>query len=519
MSRQYCQGRKMLMNDALLFPFALAAAGFSATFFAVPHAVRLAMRYGLVDHPSLRKIHDHPTPLCGGIAIFVPVFISLVGFTVLGYFQYFDPGRSPIRSIALIVASMWMFFLGLVDDKRQLSWRQKLVGQSVGILILILGGHSVLKATIPFLGPVDFGLTGPIIFGLAVLVVTNAINLIDGLDGVAGGICLFTSLVYGIVGFFKGDLFACTIGFVLSGSLLGFLPFNLPPAKVFLGDAGSLTLGLLLGTLATSYASTMFPGQRSATLGVVLAPFLPFTIALLDVVIAIVRRWIRGGRIFLPDSDHLHHRLLAEFKSPRLAVGVIYVISLLFAALSVMVALTSEPSFSLAYYGLIVTCAVVLSALILRSYRVDHLPQVLIDRPAFRFLDAYRNFVLARVLRAKSEEELIGILQSGVNDLQFDSVEVSWDEDRTVTHWARLVKVHAEAPRVVIEKSFKDLGLSIRATLPTHNSEPYQKYLESVWVDALNSFALAYAKTTCPREQIRRAHTDSNNLEARSAIK
>jgi UDP-GlcNAc:undecaprenyl-phosphate/decaprenyl-phosphate GlcNAc-1-phosphate transferase len=509
----------MLLNGAPFFPVVLAVAGFITTFFAIPPLARLASRYGLVDQPSFRKIHDRPTPLCGGIAIFIPAVVTLVLFTAFDYFDYLTLGRSRLRLITLIIASMWIFCLGIIDDRQQLSWKQKLLGQCAGILILILGGHSVRIATIPLLGPIDFGVAGPVVFGLAVLVVTNAINLIDGLDGVAGGICLFASLVYGIVGYFKGDLFACALGFVLSGSLIGFLPFNFPPARVFLGDAGSLTLGFLLGTLATSYAATMFPGQRSATFWVMLAPFFPFTIALLDVVIAITRRWIRGGRIFLPDSDHLHHRLLAEFKSPRLAVGVIYAISLLFAALSVILTLTSEPSFSFTHYGLIVVCTVVLSAIILKSYRVDHLSQVLIDRPAFRFLDAYRNFMSARVQRSKTEEELIGLLQSGVRDLQFDSVEVSWNGNGPIASWARPAKAHAGAPRVIIRKDFEDLGLSIRATLPTHNNEAYQKYLQSVWLDTLGSFALAYSKTMRVSGQTQPHHTGEQDLVTRAAVK
>jgi UDP-GlcNAc:undecaprenyl-phosphate GlcNAc-1-phosphate transferase len=507
----------MLLNGTLFFPVALAAAGFITTFFAIPHLARLASRHGLVDQPSFRKIHDRPTPLCGGIAIFIPAAGALAVCTALSFFHYLRLGPSTTQMATLLIGSAWMLLLGIVDDKQSLPWRQKLAGQCAGILLLILGGHSVRSATVPFFGPVDFGWTGPLVFGLAVLVVANAINLIDGLDGLAAGICFFASLVYGVVGLYKGDVFACTMGFVLSGSLLGFLPFNFPPARVFLGDAGSLMLGFLLGTLATSAASSQYGGQRSATFGVMLAPFLPFGIALLDVALAIIRRWIRGGRIFLPDSDHLHHRLLAEFKSPRVAVGVIYAISLLFAVLSIMMTLSPDRAFSLAHYALIVSCAVVLSAVILRSYRVNHLSQVLIDRPAFQFLDAYRNFMSVRVLRSKTEEELIGLLQSGVRDLQFDSVEVSCNGNGPLAHWTRPVKAHAGAPRVIIKKDFEDLGLSIKATLPTHDSEPYQKYLESVWMDILGSFALVYSKTMRPSGQTQPHYGAEHDLVTRSA--
>ncbi len=365
----------MLSPSTLIWPVILAAAGFVVTFATIPSLSRLASRYGLVDRPNVRKIHVSATPLCGGIAIFIPVCVTLFVLVGLHWFKGTALGPNPFQLVSLFVALAWILCLGIIDDLRQISWKHKLLGQIVGILILIIGGHSVRSASVPLLGPVDFGLAGPLVFGLAVLVVMNAVNLIDGLDGLAGGICLFAAIVYGIVGLHRGDLFASTVGFVLSGSLLGFLPFNWPPAKVFLGDAGSLMLGFLLGTLATSYASTISPGQRAATFWVMVAPFLPFTIALLDEVLAVARRWARGGRIFFPDSDHIHHRLLSEFKRPAFAVGIIYVISSLFAALSLIVTLGFHSWGSSAFLSLIVISVVGVGTLLLRSYRVEHLPQ------------------------------------------------------------------------------------------------------------------------------------------------
>ncbi|HMK37475.1 MAG TPA: MraY family glycosyltransferase, partial [Desulfomonilaceae bacterium] len=186
--------------NTVVLPIIIAAAGFFATFFAIPPLAQLASRYGLVDHPGVRKIHGSPIPLCGGIAIFVPAAFTLAVLTGLACLNYATLGPNVFQMLTLLFASAWMLLLGIVDDRRQLSWKQKLLGQSAGILILVLGGHSVRSASVPFFGAVDFGWTGPLVFGLAVLVVTNAINLIDGLDGVAGGICFFAALVYGIVG-------------------------------------------------------------------------------------------------------------------------------------------------------------------------------------------------------------------------------------------------------------------------------------------------------------------------------
>ena len=236
--------------------------------------------------------------------------------------------------LSLFVATLLIIVLGLIDDKRQLGWRKKLAGQMLGVIILISGGHGLPSASVPFIGPVTFGWFGYVIFALSVLTVTNAVNLIDGLDGLAAGICFFAAGTWGIISLIKGDYSMAVIGLTLAGSLFAFLLFNFPPASIFMGDAGSLGLGFLLGTLATS-ATALSTGQRPSTMGVALVPILPFGIALLDVGISIVRRWISGRRVFLPDADHLHHRLMQEFKRPRVVLAIVYSFTALLSAAAI----------------------------------------------------------------------------------------------------------------------------------------------------------------------------------------
>ena len=165
------------------------------------------------------------------------------------------------------------------------------------------------------------------------IAITNAVNLVDGMDGLAGGICFFAALTSAVIGIAKGDLFIATMAFTVAGSLLGFLMFNLPPASIFMGDGGAMMMGFLLGTLATSSAA-ISPGQRLGTSVMILAAFLPFGIPLFEVALSIFRRLIRGQAVFLGDGDHLHHRLREKIKNPKITVGVFYFFSAALCALT-----------------------------------------------------------------------------------------------------------------------------------------------------------------------------------------
>ena len=182
-----------------------------------------------------------------------------------------------------------------------LGWSVKLAGQLLGAAILVIGGHSINTATLPFMGPVEFGWYGIPLFFFAVIAITNAINLVDGMDGLAGGICFFAALTSAVIGIAKGDLFIPPMAFTVAGSLLGFLMFNLPPASVFMGDGGAMMMGFLLGTLATSSAA-ISPGQRLGTSVMILAPFLPFGIPTLRSSPVHFSKMDQGRAVFLGDG-------------------------------------------------------------------------------------------------------------------------------------------------------------------------------------------------------------------------
>jgi len=461
--------------------------GFGVTFLCVPLVRRIALTYGVVDHPGGRRLHEKPTPLLGGTAIFVPFALIFGFYSYLGLSGAIPDGQPDrLQMVTLFLGALWMLILGTVDDVIGIGWNKKLVGELVAVAILMYGGHSVSKATIPFFGLVDFGWWGMPLFAVTVLTITNAINLVDGLDGLAGGICLFAAIASGIIGWSKGDLFTATVAFTISGSLLGFLIYNFPPASIYMGDGGSLTMGFLLGTLATS-CSAMSPGQRSGTMVMVLLPFLPFGIALLDVILAVLRRWITGRKIFLPDADHLHHRLMEKFQRPRRVVVILYSFSALLCAITLSVVLGPK-SDALTAFLVISGCLIIgVVVAVLRLYRIEHLAKAIENRPHFQFVSSYRAFMTAKLRRVRSFEELIALLQTGIPELGFDSVEVL-NHGQTMRVWVNPTKLHPESPRVCSERTFDGIGLAVRWIAPTHESESYQKFLHLTWYGLLTEF-------------------------------
>lgn len=479
------------MNTALLVALA-GGIGFLTTLCAVPLVKRLAERFDIVSYPGGHSCHARPVPLLGGAAMLLGVLMAWVFFRLLlqgDMGKGLHPGAWQMGS--LVLGSIWMCALGTLDDKLHLGWRRKLLGELVGVGILLAGGHTITVATIPFVGPVHFGWMGAPLFALMILTITNAVNLIDGIDGLAGGICFFAALVTGVIGLAKGDLFAATTGFGVAGAVLGFLVFNFPPASIFMGDGGSLFLGFLLGAMASSSAATT-AGQRSGALVMLLAPFLPFGIALLDVALSIMRRGLSGRRIFLPDTDHLHHRLMETVGHPRGVVAILYSFSALLSAMTLTLILGQKADYFVGYIVLSGLVLLGLMVLVLRLYMREGLPSILENRPHMKFLASYMDFMTRRAARCRSEAEVLALLETGVRDLAFDSVLLRrggqvlqrWDRAEAGTEVA-----HPGAERQEELRALNDSDLAVVAVIPRHHSLAYQKYLKLVWEQFLKAAA------------------------------
>jgi len=304
---------------------------FLTTVFTAPLALKLAFRYGALDEPGVRKVHQKAIPRLGGAAIFAGMLFSLCVALVLRQIGFFHFNVWMLAGI--VFASAIIFVLGLIDDLRRLSPVTKLVWQAVAASIVIVLGVSVEFISNPFnglvyLSVVSFPLTLFWIVGL-----TNSINLIDGLDGLAAGVVGISSLALFLVALMKGQPeIAGLLLLSLAGVSFGFLVFNFHPASIFLGDSGSLLLGFLLAV------SSVVGSLKSTLFVVFLLPVVILAVPIFDTIFAVIRRAYFKQHIFQADDMHIHHRLLNAGLSHRAAVLTIYVCCILLSLLALVLA-------------------------------------------------------------------------------------------------------------------------------------------------------------------------------------
>jgi UDP-GlcNAc:undecaprenyl-phosphate/decaprenyl-phosphate GlcNAc-1-phosphate transferase len=271
----------------------------------------VAHRIGLVDRPDgHRKLHSKPVPLVGGIAIFVSMALVLAALA----------GASPDwrntmfahwgEAQGLLAGSLLLIVVGVIDDARGLRGRQKLLGQVAATFLVVLGGICIHRVKI-----LDFSLELGV-FAIPftmfwLLGAINALNLLDGIDGLVATLGLVLSLAVTVMAFVTGHESIAVISAILAGSILGFLRFNLPPASIYLGDAGSMFIGLAVGVLAIR-ASLKGPGTV-----LLAAPLALWTIPIFDSAAAILRRKLSGRSIYATDRAHLHHHLVDRIGHAR----------------------------------------------------------------------------------------------------------------------------------------------------------------------------------------------------------
>ncbi len=322
---------------SLLF---LALTSFVLSLFLTPQVRNLALRLGLVDHPDHnRKIHNIPTARIGGVAIFA----ATTGSYVLLLFIHLSAGHVIWSGLPfamrLLPAVVVIFGIGLIDDIFQVRAWHKLLAQILaamlawasGIHLEGVGGHH-------FPTMISFVLTL-----IWIVACTNAVNLIDGVDGLATGICLFATVTTLLASLFHHNIDLAFATVPLAGALLGFLRFNFSPASIFLGDCGSLTLGFLLGCYGIVWS------EKSTTLIGMSAPLLALSVPLLDTCLTVMRRYLRRQPIFGADQSHIHHKLLSKGLTPRRVVLLLYGFCGLAAIASLILTSTSEQ-----YHGFIV---------------------------------------------------------------------------------------------------------------------------------------------------------------------
>jgi UDP-GlcNAc:undecaprenyl-phosphate GlcNAc-1-phosphate transferase len=366
-----------------LLVFCVAAA---VTYLTTPLARRFAQRIGAMAEPRDRDVHAIPTPRLGGLAMYAGLAAAFLVASQLPslarVFRYSDVQ-------AVMVAGGLVVLLGLVDDRWGLDALTKLAGQMVAAGVMVLMGLQLLTLTLPggtavSLGPESVLLT----VGLTLLTV-NAINFIDGLDGLAAGVGAIAALAFFAfsyslsAGQLTGGLAyerisaPTLIAVVLAGVCLGFLPHNFNPARVFMGDSGSMLIGLTLAGAATSLTGqfnygTLPPSTTFPVLLPLVLPFAVLAVPFVDLVLAVLRRTRAGQSPFAPDKAHLHHRLLEIGHSHSRAVLIMYFWTALIGFGGVAVAVGGGPLPVLAVTGALGAAALVLSNLgRLRAARAD----------------------------------------------------------------------------------------------------------------------------------------------------
>ncbi|MBO8129077.1 MAG: undecaprenyl/decaprenyl-phosphate alpha-N-acetylglucosaminyl 1-phosphate transferase [Peptococcaceae bacterium] len=293
---------------------------------STPFVIRMAHRWNAVDFPDSRKVHRQPMPRLGGLAVYIAFAATLLLTQDLSREIY-----------GLLLGATLIVLLGILDDIRGISARQKLLGQIVAASAVIPFGLQVEFITNPLQGGlITLGFWGIPITVFWLVSVTNAVNLVDGLDGLAAGTGVIASITLAVIAWIEGQVPAFILACILAAATLGFLPYNFHPARVFLGDTGSMFLGFTLA------ATAVLGLTKSAMALSVIIPVVILGIPLFDTAFAVLRRYRKRRPIFYPDREHLHHRLLMAGLSHRGAVLAVYTVNLVLGASAVLVTMLSS---------------------------------------------------------------------------------------------------------------------------------------------------------------------------------
>ena len=274
---------------------------------------KIAIRYNILDHPEERKIHKEPIPYLGGVSIFVGFMVGLL--IVYKVYQWIEPDQF----FLLGVSSSAIFLLGLYDDIKGANAKIKLSVQILVASFMVLNDIYVPSITNPFGGDtLELLWAGPILTVFWIVLITNSINLLDGLDGLASGVSLIT--IFFMFGFAITSMDLPLVGLMaaLLGSILAFLILNFPPAKIYMGDAGSLLIGFLISIFC------IMPASKGPYSIAALIPAILMAVPIIDTILAIVRRTRSRTGIFSADKKHLHHRILELSRSYRKTLFIIY---------------------------------------------------------------------------------------------------------------------------------------------------------------------------------------------------
>ena len=360
------------LSRAVLAPSAIYALLIAvvAAFALTPVLMRVAWRLGVVDKPGGRRIHDRPIPLLGGVAMLIAI--------VLAVLPNLDVDQ---RYTMILVGAGLICLLGALDDRFGIPPLPKLLGQIACAAIPVANGMTIDSVTIPFIEPstVSFGVLAYPLTILFIVAVANVVNLADGMDGLAAGVCAISAITFAILALSLGRISAAVLAAAIAGACLGFLPWNFNPAKVFMGDSGALLLGFLLACVSVQGVM-----KTAAALALVF-PLVVLLVPILDTSFVILKRLKAGRSIASADRSHFHHRLLRVGYTQRQAVGLLYAWSGVLAAFALAVRLFPYrtdgqwnlwPTVGLTLFGLIALAVTYYVIVALEILKYGHLRKV-----------------------------------------------------------------------------------------------------------------------------------------------
>lgn len=307
-----------------IIPFSFA---FFSVLILVPILRKIAFKYHFVDIPTQRKIHQEPIPLLGGLAIFIGYMFSA--------WWWIDSLQ--LKMVILLSGSL-IVGVGLLDDYyktrgKDFSALPKIIIHFIAGILLFIFGIRIEGITAIFQGEMVLFTPGVslLVTLLWIIGLMNMINFLDGADGLASGIALISSTTLFLISFVKGQEVTAVLSIILMGTSLGFLKHNFYPAKIFMGDAGSVFLGLILAVISIEGA------LKSATLLSILMVIFALGVPIFDTMLVLFNRWKNHRPLYIADQNHAHHRLLQKGYSQKQAVTLIYAVSILFSLVSALV--------------------------------------------------------------------------------------------------------------------------------------------------------------------------------------
>lgn len=315
----------------------------------VPVVKKIAFHIGALDIPNERKVHSKPMPRIGGLAIYIAF--------IIGYMLFATPST---EMNSVLIGSFIVLLTGMLDDIKPLPALIKFSGQLLGALTVVFYGGIVIDEFNIF--GMTFTLSKFLVLNYVItlfliLGCMNCINLIDGLDGLSSGVASIFFATIGVIGYIQGTIngLDITLAFIMLGSTLGFLVHNFHPAKIFMGDSGTLFVGFIIAVIAIL-------GFKNVTITSLVTPLLILSIPIMDTLFAIIRRLLKGESIAKPDKFHIHHQLLNLKISHVGTVLIIYLITILFALSSIIYVLKDEALGRIIYAILLIIVIIFVSS-------------------------------------------------------------------------------------------------------------------------------------------------------------